>query len=304
MQQNSSCYCAHCQTIIKEINKKDNVNLKKHEKQPNDIGKIKFWPDQAIYWRGVFDGFDYIIFGVAVAAFSNINMSYFWATILTIGLNFFILFGRQALMCKEYDLKKFEGRLSIESSYFNALASVDSVYGNKIMVLIVVIIGMFTCTTGLIVQALIYQDSFQTPYFFWEPSSDFQFNPIFNMFAMNFLNLFCAFLSLCFYFKLIGCVGFEIDGAEKSLFYYSPCEETIKKTVIVKNENHSQLEYNSVKQNKNYNQQIFYNPNKLELVMILLEKDHLNKFVRECRKNRVHLELVFNKSETDRICGL
>ncbi|EAL66517.1 hypothetical protein DDB_G0281915 [Dictyostelium discoideum AX4] len=165
MQNNISCHCIHCQTVIKEINKKDNVNLKKHEKQPNDIGKIKFWPDQAIYWRGVFDGFDYIIFGVAVAAFSNINMSCFWATILTIGLNFFILLGRQALMW-EYDLKKDEGRLSIESSYFNSLAPVDSVYGNKIGVLIVVIIGMITCTTSLIVQALIYKDSFKKTFLF------------------------------------------------------------------------------------------------------------------------------------------
>ncbi|KAM9950406.1 hypothetical protein ACTFIT_011657 [Dictyostelium discoideum] len=273
MQNNISCHCIHCQTVIKEINKKDNVNLKKHEKQPNDIGKIKFWPDQAIYWRGVFDGFDYIIFGVAVAAFSNINMSCFWATILTIGLNFFILLGRQALMW-EYDLKKDEGRLSIESSYFNSLAPVDSIHLKK-------------------------------PFFFWEPSSDFQFNPIFNMFTMNFLNLFCAFLSLCFYFKLIGCVHYEVDGTHKSLFYYSPCQQIFKKTVIVNNGNNNQHQYNSIIETQNYfNQPIYYSPNKLELVMILLEKDHLNKFARECRKNRVHLELVFNKSETDRICGL
>ncbi|KAM9959471.1 hypothetical protein ACTFIR_000547 [Dictyostelium discoideum] len=229
-------------------------------------------------------------------------MSYFWATILTIGLNFFILLGRQTLMW-EYDLKKFEGRLSIESSYFNSLATVDSVYGNKICALIVVIIGMIACTIGLIVQALIYKDSFKKPFFFWEPSSDFQFNPIFNMFAMNFLNLFCAFLSLCFYFKLIGCVDYEVDGTHKSLFYYSPSQQIFKKTVIVNNGN-NQNQYNSIQPQNYFNQPIFYNPNKLELVMILLEKDHLNKFVRECRKNRIHLELAFNKSETDRISGL
>ncbi|KAM9999058.1 hypothetical protein ACTFIZ_002629 [Dictyostelium cf. discoideum] len=301
--ENNSCCCTHCQTVIKEINKKENVNLKKHEKQDGDSGTIKFWPDQAIFWRGVFDGFDYIIFGVAVAAFSNINMSYFWATILTIGLNFFILLGRQALMW-EYDLKKLEGKLSIESSYFNALAPVDSVYGTKRSVLIIVVMGMIICVAGLVEQILIYKDSFVAPYFSWKASSDFELIPIFNMFAMNFLNLFCAILSLFFYFRLIGCVDCKVDGAEKSLFYYLPCHQIKNRTVIVNNDQH---QYNFTHQiNSSYynSQPIYYHPNKLELVMILLEKEHLNKFARESRINKVHLELVFNKTERERVCGL
>ncbi|KAM9959249.1 hypothetical protein ACTFIR_000315 [Dictyostelium discoideum] len=272
--ENNSIY-DHCQIIIKEIKKKDNVNLQAHVRQPNDVGTIKFWADKAKYWSGVFGSFDYIIFGVAIGAFSNINISYFWATILTIGLNIFILLGRQALMW-EYDLKTLEGRLGIDAIYFNALAPVDSVYGNKRGVLIVVIIGIITCTAGLVGQARIYKDSFETPYFTWEPSPDFQLNPIFNMLAMNLLNLFCAFLSLYFYFKLIGCVSYEFGEGQESLFFFT----------------------------KNNNQRIYYHPNKLELVMVLLNKDHLNTFARECRVNHVYLELVFNKNGERRICGI
>ncbi|EAL66690.1 hypothetical protein DDB_G0281417 [Dictyostelium discoideum AX4] len=302
MENNSNCN--HCQTIIKEIRKQDNVNLQAHEKQPNDVGTIKYRADQAGHWRGAFNGFDYIIFGVAVGAFSNINMSYFWATILTIGLNFFILLGRQALMW-EYDLKKLDGKLSIDASYFNALAPVDSVYGNKRGVLIVVIIGIITCTAGLVEQARIYKDSFQTPYFYWEPSPDFQLNPIFNMFAMNLLNLFCAFLSLYFYFKLTGCVSYEFDvRGQKSLFFYSPCIGN--RTVIINNGNNNQNQGGSISQTNNNtsNQPIYYHPNKLELVMILLDKKHLNIFARECRANHVYLELEFDETRGRRICGI
>ncbi|KAM9997802.1 hypothetical protein ACTFIY_007444 [Dictyostelium cf. discoideum] len=248
--------------IKRLIKRRENVNLLRYQPQDDDTSTIQYWPDDAIYWRGIFSGFDYIIFGVAVGAFSNINMSYFWASVLTLGLNFFILLGRQALMW-EFDLKNLQARLMVDAFYFNALAPVDSQYGSKKGVFFAVILGIIICSGGLVEQARIYKNSFQDPYFSWEPSPDFQLDPIFNMFVINLLNLFCAILNLFFYFKLTRCVSY---GNQTPFFYSLPL-----------------VGGNNINQS--------YHPNKLELVMILLDKQHLNKFARECNKNHIYLQL-------------
>ncbi|KAN0055219.1 hypothetical protein ACTA71_008318 [Dictyostelium dimigraforme] len=280
------------QEILRAIRIQENVNLRGFARPLDDNGRIRFWPDQALFWKGAFDFLDYIILCVSVAAFSNINVFYFWATVLTVGLNFFILLGRAVLMW-EYNLGKFDGKLSVESTYFNALAPVDSVYGNKLCGLIVAVCGIAVCTTGIIFQVLIYKDFFTLAHLPWDPSSSsLHLDPIFNVFVMNFLNLFCAFFSLIFYFKLIGCVKMEkSNNALKSLFFYQQLENNDESTNGNTNDG----------ANTNNNGIKFYNPNKLELVMILLDKEHLNQFARESSKNGVYLSLEFN---INRISGI